>query len=53
MIGLFIALLLIWLGYKLYKASKEPPKIESEDTKISYTIPFGYIKDGETAGDLV
>ena len=65
MIGFLIAIFLIWLGYRLYKASKEPEKQQDNlqnlvknkqesFRNISYNgFSFGYYKNHETERDLI
>lgn len=50
-LGFIAAIFLIWIGYKLYKASKKQD--QSLLGNIVYDgISFGYVKDGETVQDL-
>ena len=51
MIEAIAALIMIWLGYKLLKASTKQKAPTAEN--ITYGIPFGYYKAGEKTDDLI
>ena len=53
MLEAIVGLILIWIGYKLYKASKELGKVQDQITNTLSEFQFGYYKAGEKANDLL